>query len=129
MKRTITEVIILHHSMSGDVSANVIDDWHKQNGWSGIGYHYVIRYNGNIEKGRLLERIGAHAKGRNDNSIGICIVGDFSKNKPTSEQLESLEILINGLKAKYEDIRVVEPHHNFCPGRKWNVEKWIEDLK
>ena len=50
--------------------------WHVQErGWSDVGYHYVIRLNGTVETGRPLERSGAHAKGHNAHSVGICFEG------------------------------------------------------
>ena len=122
MKRKETNRIILHHTMSGDVSRDVIDEWHKENGWSGIGYHFVIRYNGDIEIGRQIDEMGAHAKHRNDDSIGIAIVGDFSKNDPTDEQYDSLKKLVNELKTEYK-ISLVEPHHRMCPGHRFDISK------
>ena len=65
--------IIIHHTgeRNRDVSAREIDLWHKERGWMGIGYHYVIRRLGYIEKGRPECEVGAYARGRNQNSIGI----------------------------------------------------------
>lgn len=65
-----------------DIGAKEIDRWHRERGWKAIGYNYVIRRDGTIEKGRDLdgdgnvdEEVGAHARGFNANSIGICLVG------------------------------------------------------
>ena len=67
-----------------DIDAETIRDWHVNgNGWSDIGYHYVIKRNGLVEAGRPVSISGAHAKGHNADSIGICLVGgmleDMSK--------------------------------------------------
>lgn len=75
-------------------------------GWSDIGYHYVIRRDGTIEEGRPIERNGAHARGHNKGSIGVCMVGGVSSsNKPdanfTFRQYESLNILLKDLKNEY----------------------------
>lgn len=70
--------IVLHVSDSPDdldIGAKEIREWHIDRGWSDIGYHYVIRIDGTVEKGRDLDRPGAHAKGHNIDSIGICWVG------------------------------------------------------
>jgi len=81
--------IIVHCSDSLWGDAQIIDKWHKEDrGWSGIGYHFVIlngirRYNapydksidGAIEDGRPVTEIGAHVKGHNRDSIGICLIG------------------------------------------------------
>ena len=59
-----------------DIGVKEIRKWHvDENKWSDIGYHDVIRRNGAIETGRPLEKPGAHAKGHNQNAIGICLVG------------------------------------------------------
>ncbi|MCP4158859.1 MAG: N-acetylmuramoyl-L-alanine amidase [Deltaproteobacteria bacterium] len=81
--------IIVHCSASSFGNAALIDSWHKQNGWDQIGYHYVItngllesksKYNlkndGLIETGRPVDIIGAHCKGKNRDSIGICLIGN-----------------------------------------------------
>ena len=93
--------IILHCSASPDymdIGASTIRQWHKDRGWSDIGYHYVVRRNGEIEKGRPDEKIGAHARGANSKSIGICWVGI---NSPSPEQEKSLFSLIHDLMGKY----------------------------
>src|SRR5690606_114532 len=64
-----------------DIGAKEIDVWHKQRGWSKIGYHFVIRRNGVIEKGRDISEVGAHVEGYNKNSIGICMVGGIDSGK------------------------------------------------
>jgi hypothetical protein len=98
---------VLHHTASHDVSASTIDKWHKQRGWDGIGYHFVIRANGSVEKGRSLNKSGAHAKGRN-HYIGIALTG---YDTFTDAQIKSLNALIKRL-----GITHVERHHEQCPG-------------
>lgn len=80
--RYINEIIIhCSDTKEGlDFNANDIDRWHKQKGWKRIGYHYVILLNGTIEQGRELEAVGAHTKGHNAHSIGICYIGGLDKN-------------------------------------------------
>ena len=86
-----TDFIVLHHigESNEDFSAAEIHRWHINNGWAGIGYHFVIRKNGTIERGRPIDTIGAHCYGYNKRSVGINVVGDFEKDFPTNDQLRS----------------------------------------
>lgn len=95
------ESIVVHCSASPDymdIGAATIRNWHKERGFNDIGYHYVIRRNGEIEKGRPDEKIGAHAKGANSRSIGVVWVGI---NNISPEQEKSLFSLIHFLMGKY----------------------------
>ena len=107
--------VVIHHSASHDVSANTIDDWHKERGFKEIGYHFVIRQDGSIEPARDFKSAGAHALGRNTSHLGICLTGNFTSAAPSIEQLDSLIRLVRGLKSRY-DIKSVEQHHENCPG-------------
>lgn len=74
--------IIIHCSATPegrDVKTETIRQWHLKRGWSDIGYHYVIELDGTVVPGRPLERIGAHCRGENRSSIGICYVGGVDK--------------------------------------------------
>lgn len=101
--RETTDMIVLHHTGGADIdaSAEEIDQWHKNNGWAGIGYHYVIRKDGTIEKGRPHWTIGAHAYGENWHTIGIHLSGDFSEAEPTDAQIESTAMLLANLCMDY----------------------------
>lgn len=106
--------VVVHHTDSPSwTTVEDIDTWHKQKGWDGIGYHYVIYPDGSINIGRSLDKTGAHALGRNKTHIGIALVGydEFSK-----EQKVSLARLVKeiGLPA--------ERHHEQCPGRGIDIE-------
>lgn len=94
--RAETDLIVVHHvgGTDRDVAAEEIHQWHLANGWSGIGYHYVIRKNGSIERGRPRDAVGAHTYGHNENSLGIVIVGDFESATPRPAQLKSAAQLI-----------------------------------
>ena len=105
--RKINEIILhcAYTPVTMDIGVSEIRDWHiNERGWSDVGYHYIIRLDGTIELGRPIEKIGAHTKGRNRNSIGICYVGGKSSNcdcwldTRTDEQRKSLESLVNALK-------------------------------
>lgn len=100
-------------------SARQIDAWHKARGWRSIGYHYVIRRDGTIERGRPDSVIGAHCAGHNADSIGICYEGGLNLlGKPadtrTEAQKHALRSLINSLKIKYPHA-LVRGHNDFSP--------------
>lgn len=118
MQRDINKIII-HCSDSyypKHDHINVIDKWHKQRGFKEVGYHYFIQKNGNIQKGRQLQDIGAHCEDYNIDSIGICLHG---KNEFTEKQFKSLAFLIKKLQKDY-NIKEIEGHYNYtddktCP--------------
>jgi len=111
-----TEYIVIHHSATrkeSDIGVETIDAWHKARGWKGIGYHWVIRRNGRIEKGRNSGTAGAHVKGYNQNSEGICLIGGLGEHNDQPEanytlsQKTALKALIGELKSRYPDAEVV----------------------
>lgn len=79
--------IVLHTvGVRGDTTAAAIDKYHREhNGWSGCGYHRVVRKNGAVEIGRQLWRLGAHAAGAND-TLGVCVTGDGDHEPWTAAQ-------------------------------------------
>lgn len=104
-------------------TANDITRWHKQRGFATIGYHWVVLLDGTIQQGRAEMTMGAHCKGHNANSIGICYIGGLdengkSKDTRTPEQKESLLILLKELKKKYPKA-TIHGHREFankdCP--------------
>ena len=128
--------IVIHHSATETGNAAFFRVLHRMvNGWNDVGYHYIIgngtfSEDGEIEKGRVLPFRGAHAKGGNQNSIGICLVGNFNLNRPTVLQLTSLSLLLRMLIAEYsldrESItlhRLVEGSSTECPGSNFSLEK------
>lgn len=128
--------IIIHCSATQptqDIGAYQIDELHKKQGWSGIGYHFVIRRNGRIENGRPLEVTGAHCKGQNKNSIGICLVGGIDaggnpQNNFTDAQFQALRKLVADLKQKYPQA-TIHGHNEFankaCPC--FNVKEFFNE--
>jgi len=93
--------IIIHCSDTPAGRHDDVDDirrWHKARGWSDVGYHYVILIDGTIQKGREDKTVGAHCKGHNSKSIGICYIGGKGGDTRTCEQKESLIYLIGALK-------------------------------
>lgn len=124
--RKITKIIV--HCSATPEGRNYtvadIDRWHKQRGWKGIGYHYVIYRDGSIHTGRKIEEIGTHCTGQNADSIGICYIGGLAtdgktpKDTRTPAQKTALRSLINELKAKFPGV-TVHGHREFankaCP--------------
>lgn len=77
------DTIIIHctATMAGvDFSVRDVTEWHKAQGWRDCGYHYIIRIDGTIQKGRPLDEEGAHCRGHNKDSVGVCYVGGLDKN-------------------------------------------------
>ena len=97
--RPMTLGVVIHHVgvPAGDISAERIHRAHIGNGWNGIGYHYVIRQDGTIERGRPLATVGAHAYGFNESTVGINLSGDFEWEVPTYAQMESLTELVTAI--------------------------------
>lgn len=116
--------IVLHHSAQEDMTIDEVHQKHIDNGWSGIGYHYFIRKDGSIYKGREEEDIGAHVKDNNTNTLGICLEGNFEKYEPTHRQGESILDLLRYLFLKY-DIKEIKGHRDLgqtlCPGENLKV--------
>ena len=112
-----------------------IKRWHTQErGWSDIGYHYIIHRNGQIAKGRPIERTGAHTRGRNKGSIGIALVGgrggsadDAFEDNFTEDQGRELAALIDVLKDDFPTISTVSGHNDYaskaCPC--FDVGSWV----
>lgn len=121
-----TDMIVIHHVgiPDGDTSAAAIHRAHLANGWAGIGYHYVIRKDGTIERGRPLATVGAHAEGQNYHTVGINVTGNFDKEIPTPAQIHALEGLLAWLCKTYDiapGAATIVGHRDVnstdCPGR------------
>jgi len=111
--------IVVHNADAKICSVQEVHQWHLGNGWTGIGYHYFIRKDGSIYRGRPEWAQGAHALGYNTKSIGICLEGKFMVEVPTQEQLNSLKDLITDIRSRYKDIHVYghkELNNTDCPG-------------
>ena len=126
-KRKSTKRAIIHHSASPDVPASTIHGWHLGQKWAGIGYHFVIRAGGAIERGRPEWALGVHAGPGNTDSIGICLAGNFEAGKPTPAQMDALVWLLKDyLMPKYGKLSVIghrDVMQTACPGRNF---PWAE---
>ena len=120
--RTITLIVVHCSAVTPDQtsSAAQIDSWHRERGWKfGIGYHYVIRRNGEIEPGRPEWMVGAHCVNHNSHSIGVCYEGGLDiRGQPadtrTAEQKASLRRLLKDLRQRYPHALIVG-HHDLNP--------------
>ena len=111
-------LIVIHCSATEagkDYSVEDITLWHKQRGFRTIGYHFLIHLDGKIDgvkQGcRSIPEIGAHAKGKNRASIGICYVGGLLYSEPTdtrtAAQINALRCLIKSLESIYPEAEIV----------------------
>lgn len=106
--------IIVHHSASPHTqSVEVIENYHLSLGWEGVGYHYLITWEGEVWKGRPEHYHGAHCKGQNNNSIGICLIGNFSQETPSNAQIDALRGLLDDICSRYS-ISKIEPHRAYA---------------
>lgn len=132
--------IILHCSATKEGKAFTvadIDRWHRENGWKGCGYHYVVGLDGVVEEGRPVEEAGAHCKNRNAESIGVCYIGGCdlvgnAKDTRTGAQKASLVKLVRRLMEKYSlGMEKVRCHNEFaaraCPS--FSIEKFRKELE
>lgn len=126
--RKSTERIIIHHADAKNCSAEDIHRWHLNNGWSGAGYHFLVRKDGTIYRLRPEEKVGAHAYGANYNSLGICFEGDYMQEDMTEAQKEAGKELVAYLKNKY-NITTVQAHRDVCatscPGDKFPFDEIV----
>lgn len=123
-----TTDLILHHE-AGEGSVEDIHRYHLSLGWSGMAYHYYVRRDGRIYRGRPEDTVGGHTKEYNDCSIGICFEGNFETERMGQAQKAAGMTLVRALKRKYPGIRV-GGHWDYdataCPGRNFPLEEMKE---
>lgn len=134
-RRQATDTLVIHCAATDeqDFSAADIRRWHVlENGWLDIGYHYVIRRNGDVELGRPKWAVGAHVAGHNATSIGICMVGGGSTkecNNFTGAQWGALRAIVRNRLVEYPITKVCG-HRDFPDVHKWcpsfSVAAWLE---
>ena len=97
-------------------------------GWDGIGYHKIVKRSGEVENGRPEYWIGAHVKGKNDISLGVCLIG---RNNFTKNQFISLERVLKKWKKEYPNAKIVGHRdvgntQKTCPN--FDVIKWSKNI-
>lgn len=122
----LVRAIVIHHSATPrSASFESIRQHHmRDRGWTDIGYHYVIDGDGNLRYGRKLPRMGAHALGRNADTVGICVIGDNTKpaERWVPEQVDTLKRLLAALRMVFPDAitlphsEAYQGHKTECPG-------------
>lgn len=132
-----TKYIIIHCSAtrpSQDIDANTIDNWHRARGFFKIGYNYFIDRSGKREIGRDRDEVGAHAKGYNSTSVGICLAGGVkeddhkkAENNFTEAQFTELDKLLEELVTVYPYAHIIG-HNQIsikeCPS--FNVQSYLQ---
>ncbi|EKQ51743.1 MULTISPECIES: peptidoglycan recognition family protein [unclassified Clostridium] len=125
-------MIVYHHTVVINVTPHEIDKTHKKRGWAGIGYHFYIRKNGRIYRGRPENVRGAHAVGVNNRAFGIALEGNFNEEEVTKKQERSLIALSKYLMKKY-NITDLKRHKDVsnteCPGKNFPFEVIKEKLR
>ena len=143
------DYIIVHHSLSKDGKRRNFDAIRKyhmnHNGWTDIGYHYVVeKYGKGIMAyyGRPPNVVGAHVKGMNQNTLGICVVGNFDRDEVPEDIWEHTIQVVKALQDDYEVLTshvlghweaqkkqgIVKAKRKSCPGKNFNMSKFREDL-
>lgn len=121
--RKATRFIAVHCSATPEgknFNAADLDRWHRERGWAGIGYHYVVLRDGSIEEGRPRDAMGAHVAGHNSEAIGVVYIGGVAadgktaKDTRTPEQKAALRQLLGHLKAVYrKQDPIIQGHRDF----------------
>ena len=126
--------LIVHHSASPRDTTTVekIREWHKARGFEDVGYHWVIESNGEIRQGRLPTVKGAHCKGRNFDSWGVCVVGDNTKPLEAwnLSQEDALLSVIRAVRVMVPGIQIfghreVQGASTECPGLEFQT--WLKN--
>lgn len=132
------DLIVIHCSATRgdrDFTEHDLEVCHRRRGFNGTGYHFYIRKDGRIVTTRPLERVGAHAKGHNAHSIGVCYEGGIGAHgRPadtrTAQQKHSMRVLVKALLMDYPGSRVCG-HRDLSPDRNGNgeiePEEWVKE--
>lgn len=128
-RRGSTDEIILHHAEASHASVEEVNRWHLERGWTCIGYHFYVRKDGKVYRGRPEWAVGAHAQGHNSRAIGICCEGAYMTETMPAAQLAALKSLIAEMMAKYKGAKLLrhcDVNSTDCPGRNF---PWAEAQK
>lgn len=128
--RLSTTQLILHHAAADGLSVEDIHRFHQGKGWSGIAYHYYVRKDGGIYRGRPENMMGGHTRGWNFNSLGICFEGNFQEQTMPRLQKEAGLELVRDIKERCRGIAVLghsQLSTTACPGKKFPMREFQED--
>ena len=134
------DTIVIHYSATypdQEVTRAIVDRWHRDRGFREIGYQWLIRRDGTLEEGRPEGTLGAHVRGHNSGTIGICWAGGLERSSgpnvgvwnPTPEQEATMVQLIRDIQQRHPDAKRVIGHKDLvpteCPGLpKGGVAEW-----
>ena len=128
--RSSTIELIMHHLGSDALTtAEQVHEFHRDwNGWMGIAYHYYVRKDGKIYRGRNEDWTGGHTINHNSKSIGICFEGNFETEIMSDAQLRSGQELTADIKRRYQNIKI-GGHREFnataCPGKNFPLNEMM----
>lgn len=123
-KRSKTNMLIIHHA-AGSGSVETIHKAHLGRSWYGIGYHYYVRKDGSIWRGRPEDSVGTHTYGKNMTSVAICFEGNFETEVMGEAQLKAGRELIADILGRYEGIKLSchrDHDSTACPGKNFPEE-------
>ena len=127
-KRSKTSLLVLHHAAASTCTIQDVHRWHLGNGWIGCGYHYFVRKDGSIWRGRDEDAVGAHSSGYNDVSIGICAEGDFEQETMPDVQKQAIIELVRWIASRYPNI-AIKKHKDLnatlCPGKNYPFDEIV----
>ena len=132
-RRTTTKFCVIHHEAGSGMTAEQIHNMHiQQNGWSGIGYHFYVRKNGDVYRGRPINTVGTHTANYNNNSIGVCFEGNMEIEQLTQAQFDTgIELLAEIIKLypaiqfkRHKDLNATA-----CPGKHFPFELMTEGAR
>lgn len=119
VNRVVTDTIILHHAAANG-SVEAVHQSHVARGWAGIAYHYYVRKDGSVYRGRPEWAVGGHTSGHNWHTLGICFEGNFEVEQMGEAQLNTGRELIADILARWGNLKVVR-HRDLvstaCPGK------------
>lgn len=127
-KRTTTDTLVIHHA-AGNGSVEAIHNGHVGRGWAGIGYHYYVRKDGSVYRGRPEWAVGGHTSGHNWHTLGICFEGNFEEETMNSVQLKAGQELVAGILSRWGNLAVKRHKdlgNTLCPGKNFPFEKLLE---
>ena len=120
LRKKTTHIVLHHVGVVGNFTPEQIHAEHLRKGWRGIGYNFYVRKDGSIYRGREENAAGGHTLNYNEVSIGICFEGNFETETMSDAQLNAGRKLIEYLKPKYPDAKIVR-HRDLnataCPGK------------
>ena len=118
--------LVLHHAAAARCTAGDIHAVHLGNGWAGIAYHYFVRKDGSVWRGRPEDWKGGHTYGYSNDSIGICFEGDFEREPMGDAQVDAGAALVLDILQRYPGIEVMrhsELGATSCPGKFFRFEE------